>query len=76
MSAVTEKVGDVVSNAVSGVTNALANISISDKDTASANEGRRLYIGNLAYATTDEELKAFFTGYQMYVSRVTMICFP
>ncbi|KAI9751136.1 MAG: hypothetical protein M4579_006188 [Chaenotheca gracillima] len=30
---------------------------------ASAAEGRRLYIGNLAYATTDEELKEFFKGY-------------
>ncbi|KAF2400861.1 RNA-binding domain-containing protein [Trichodelitschia bisporula] len=30
---------------------------------ASAAEGRRLYIGNLAYATTEEELKEFFTSY-------------
>ena len=30
---------------------------------ASAAEGRRLYIGNLAYATTETELKEFFTGY-------------
>ena len=30
---------------------------------ASAAEGRRLYIGNLAYATTEEELKEFFKGY-------------
>ncbi|ORY15188.1 hypothetical protein BCR34DRAFT_598660 [Clohesyomyces aquaticus] len=30
---------------------------------ASAAEGRRLYIGNLAYATTEEELKDFFNGY-------------
>lgn len=30
---------------------------------ASAEEGRRLYIGNLAYATTEGELKEFFKGY-------------
>lgn len=31
----------------------------------SAAEGRRLYIGNLAYATTEGELKDFFKGYLM-----------
>jgi RNA recognition motif-containing protein len=30
---------------------------------ASAAEGRRLYIGNLAYATTEGELTNFFKGY-------------
>ena len=30
---------------------------------ASAAEGRRLYIGNLAYATTEAELKEFFKDY-------------
>ena len=30
---------------------------------ASAAEGRRLYIGNLAYATTEGELKDFFKDY-------------
>lgn len=30
---------------------------------ASAAEGRRLYIGNLAYATTEGELKDFFKNY-------------
>jgi RNA recognition motif-containing protein len=34
---------------------------------ASAAEGRRLYIGNLAYATTEEELKDFFKDYLVYV---------
>ena len=29
----------------------------------SAAEGRRLYIGNLAYATTESELKEFFNNY-------------
>ncbi|KAL9610846.1 MAG: hypothetical protein Q9167_004486 [Letrouitia subvulpina] len=32
---------------------------------ASAAEGRRLYIGNLAYATSEAELKEFFTGYSI-----------
>lgn len=32
---------------------------------ASAEEGRRLYIGNLAYATTEGELKDFFKDYTM-----------
>lgn len=30
---------------------------------ASAAEGRRLYIGNLAYATNEGELKEFFKDY-------------
>lgn len=56
--------------AVNDVTNTLANTSISKADDktdaavlASAAEGRRLYIGNLAYATKEEELKEFFKGY-------------
>ena len=36
-----------------------------DAAAASADEGRRLYIGNLAYATTEEELKEFFKEYTM-----------
>lgn len=32
---------------------------------ASAAEGRRLYIGNLAYATTEDQLKEFFSGYDV-----------
>lgn len=34
---------------------------------AATAEGRRLYIGNLAYATTEGELRAFFSGYSVYV---------
>ncbi|KAK2733094.1 hypothetical protein FQN55_003764 [Onygenales sp. PD_40] len=34
-----------------------------DATAASADEGRRLYIGNLAYATTEGELKDFFKAY-------------
>ncbi|KAJ9149066.1 RNA-binding domain-containing protein [Pleurostoma richardsiae] len=70
MSAAVEKVTEAASNAVNDVTNALSNTSITgkpaeDKDAvlASAAEGRRLYIGNLAYATTEGELKEFFKGY-------------
>lgn len=54
---------------VNDVTNALANTSIKADDKtdaavlASAAEGRRLYIGNLAYATKEGELKEFFKGY-------------
>lgn len=36
-----------------------------DAAAASADEGRRLYIGNLAYATTEGELKEFFKNYTM-----------
>jgi len=73
MSTIVEKVTD----AVNDVTAALGNTSISDKPAedkaakdahneavlASAAEGRRLYIGNLAYATTEGELQSFFKGY-------------
>ena len=33
-------------------------------------EGRRVYIGNLAYATTDKELQDFFKGFLVLVSIV------
>jgi RNA recognition motif-containing protein len=46
---------------VNGVTSTKA----TDAAAASADEGRRLYIGNLAYATTEEELKEFFKSYTM-----------
>ena len=71
MSAIVEKVTD----AVNDVTAKLGNTFVSDtadKPTsaahsdavlASAAEGRRLYIGNLAYATTEGELTDFFKGY-------------
>ncbi len=45
------------------------NASQNDAVIASAAEGRRLYIGNLAYATTEGELKEFFTDYLVYVLR-------
>ena len=43
---------------------------------ASAAEGRRLYIGNLAYATTEGDLKEFFTGYSMYVKTLDLLHIP
>jgi len=75
MSTIVEKVTDAAAAAVNDVTNALANTSLTGKAAddksaanndavlASAAEGRRLYIGNLAYATTEGELKDFFKGY-------------
>ncbi|KAI2793692.1 hypothetical protein POX_a00276 [Penicillium oxalicum] len=65
-------------SAVDAVTSTLAATTLNDADktngtaaaaqptdaaAASADEGRRLYIGNLAYATTEEELKDFFKSY-------------
>jgi RNA recognition motif-containing protein len=73
MSAIASNVVKTVESAVNDVANTLSNTSISKSadDKAAANEaasvsaaeGRRLYIGNLAYATTEEELKEFFKGY-------------
>lgn len=42
------------------------NASQNEAVIASAAEGRRLYIGNLAYATTEGELKEFFKDYLVY----------
>lgn len=64
MSAQENKTADA---AVNDVTAALSNTAITDKPTdasaPSPAEGCRLYIGNLAYATTEEGLKEFFKGY-------------
>ena len=55
--------------AVNDAANTLANTTLNDKAaaneaaSASAAEGRRLYIGNLAYATNEGELKDFFKNY-------------
>lgn len=61
-----------MSTAVDNLADNLANASIEDPSAAnqdavlaSAAEGRRLYIGNLAYATTEAELKQFFSGYDV-----------
>lgn len=59
-----------MSSAVDNLADNLKNASIQDSTgqdavPASAAEGRRLYIGNLAYATTEGELKQFFAGYDV-----------
>lgn len=64
--------------AVNDVTAALSNTAITEKPTdasaPSPAEGCRLYIGNLAYATTEEGLKEFFKGYLVYVRRSFLTC--
>ncbi|KAI5856284.1 hypothetical protein BZA05DRAFT_197248 [Tricharina praecox] len=74
-----EKAKEVASATVETITEAVKNTSIAPKTTepkpdtseadaahaASAAEGRRLYIGNLAYSTTDEQLKEFFEGFSI-----------
>ncbi|KAL7270900.1 hypothetical protein RUND412_006380 [Rhizina undulata] len=59
---------------VESVTDALKNTYLDQKvdnsgddaaHAASAAEGRRLYIGNLAYSTTEEQLKEFFEGFSI-----------
>jgi len=61
-----------MSTAVDNLAENLKNASVEDSSAAnnegvlaSAAEGRRLYIGNLAYATTEAELKQFFSGYDV-----------
>lgn len=41
------------------------NASENEAVIASAAEGRRLYIGNLAYATTEGDLREFFVSFAM-----------
>ncbi|KAI5817717.1 hypothetical protein BZA77DRAFT_309295 [Pyronema omphalodes] len=70
-----EKAQAAASATVEALTEAVKNTSLKSetKDTseadaahaASAAEGRRLYIGNLAYSTTDEQLKEFFSGFSI-----------
>ncbi len=54
-------IADPTSTAATGNTNAAQNPDV----IASAAEGRRLYIGNLAYATSEGELKEFFKEYSV-----------
>ncbi|KIV85154.1 hypothetical protein PV11_00886 [Exophiala sideris] len=61
-----------MSSAVDNLAENLKDASLEDHSAAnndavlaSAAEGRRLYIGNLAYATTEAELKQFFSGYDV-----------
>lgn len=77
MSTIVEKVSDAVNDVTAALSNTVLSDSKADKPTdndkaahneavlASAAEGRRLYIGNLAYATTEGELQTFFKGYLM-----------
>jgi RNA recognition motif-containing protein len=79
MSTIVEKVSDAVNDVTAALGNTSisdkpADTASADKSTsaahneavlASAAEGRRLYIGNLAYATTEGELTTFFKGYLM-----------
>jgi RNA recognition motif-containing protein len=76
-----------MSSAVDNLADNLASASVQDpsstaNDTvlASAAEGRRLYIGNLAYATTEGELKEFFSASLSHlpstaISKILSSCF-
>ena len=67
MSSAVDNVADNVAsttNNTTEVTNGTAApAQTNDAAAASADEGRRLYIGNLAYATTEGELKEFFKDF-------------
>ena len=76
MSSVVEKVTDAVKDVTASLGNTSisdkpaeaadtksTNAAQNEAVLASAAEGRRLYIGNLAYATTEGELTSFFKGY-------------
>ena len=81
MSTVVEKVTDIVTDVAAALGNTSisdkpaeattggdskpTNAAHNEAVLASAAEGRRLYIGNLAYATTEGELTDFFKGYLM-----------
>jgi len=66
-------------SAVDNITDSMAATNIKDGELSAAQndaviaivaEGRRLYIGNLAYATTEEDLNAFFKGYLVESSSI------
>ena len=65
MASVIESITDAAASVAAG----LANLNIGPTDeikemsSASGTEGRRLYIGNLAYAATEEQVKDTFCGY-------------
>jgi RNA recognition motif-containing protein len=60
MSTAADNLADTLAQTSLNDTNGDAHV---DAAAASADEGRRLYIGNLAYATTEGQLKEFFNGY-------------
>ncbi|KAG2016684.1 hypothetical protein GB937_006163 [Aspergillus fischeri] len=67
MSAAAENQADNQAPTTTEATNGTAPAPAQATDAAavSADEGRRLYIGNLAYATTEGELKEFFKNYKI-----------
>ncbi|PGH34073.1 hypothetical protein GX50_03129 [[Emmonsia] crescens] len=65
MSTANELADNLASVSINDSTNGASPAAAAQTDAtaASADEGRRLYIGNLAYATTEGELKDFFSAY-------------
>jgi RNA recognition motif-containing protein len=62
MSTATDNLADTLASTTINDTNGTTQ---ADAAAVSVDEGRRLYIGNLAYATTEGELKDFFKSYTM-----------
>ena len=56
-------VDQVTDNLAAATLNEPATAAQNDAVNAVVAEGRRVYIGNLAYATTEKELADFFTGF-------------
>lgn len=65
MAAIAQAVTDAASSAMEKLNLGNGTSATEDSHTLSASEGRRLYIGNLAYSTTEDELKEFFKGYKV-----------
>jgi RNA recognition motif-containing protein len=65
MAAVVDKVAGATAEIVSEVAAAISNITVNDPKEGAAADGSRLYIGNLAYATTEEQLKEVFSSYSV-----------
>jgi hypothetical protein len=70
MAAVVDKVAGATAEIVSEVAAAISNITVNDPKEGAAADGSRLYIGNLAYATTEEQLKEVFSSYSV----VSLVC--
>lgn len=61
----TEDVQNVTASLEKSTINDEATNGADDAHAVSAAEGRRLYIGNLNYSTTEEQLKAFFQNFSI-----------